>query len=296
MDSVREITCGTIAGAIGKWVDYPFDTIKTRLQDPNSTYKGTIDCISKTARLEGFWGFYGGIMSPMIGAAFENAAAFLMYGRASAFLLDSFYAAEHKNKGFEKPLWVVAAAGAFSGLGTGTVLTPVELIKARVQVNPKKYPSVPVAFKTTVSEEGPTAMFKGLQATLVREVPGNACWFLFYELTLRNVFIPTGKTRDDAPWYAFPISGGVGGIFYWSALFPADVVKTKMQVDDKFAKMGFIDTFKHISKTGGVKALYSGIGITLCRAPPANATIFGIYEMVDKKLKKLPIFQTEDTK
>jgi ornithine carrier protein len=285
-DALQEIGCGTIAGSVGKLVDFPFDTIKTRLQDSNSTYKSTIDCIVRTARGEGFWGFYSGIASPIAGAAFENAAAFLLYGRATSFLMHTYYPNwDEAANPAGKPLLVVSGAGAVAGFGTGAVLTPVELIKSRVQVNPKKYPDVSSAFRITVKEEGPSALFKGVKPTLTREVPGNACWFLFYELTLRNVFMTNGRKRADCPWYAFCASGGVGGVFYWSVLYPADTIKTRMQTEERFSKMGMRKTGEHLLKEGGVRALYKGFGITLCRAPPANATIFGMYELSSRTCK-----------
>lgn len=279
--AAREISCGTIAGFFGKFVDFPFDTVKVRLQAEPCPYKGTIDCIRRVALEEGFWGFYSGIASPCIGSAFENAAAFMMFGQCSKLLMNHFGPTE---EGAMKPLWIVSSAGAFSGIGTGTVLTPVEFVKGRVQVNPKKYPSVPSAVKTVLKEEGAKALYNGYSATLAREVPGNAMWFLTYELALRNLFIPMGKTRDDAPWYAFPCSGAVGGVFYWGTFYPTDVIKTRMQTDPTYASLSLPAAFRRVYKEGGVGALYLGIGITLARAAPANATIFGLYEAANRNL------------
>lgn len=271
----------------------------------SSSSTSTFRTIINIAKTEGFWGFYGGVMSPLIGSGFVTASGFLTYGRTSAFLMDQFHhdqeeeeeqqhqQYQNNKKNLERPLWIVAASGATAGIVVSGILTPVELIKSRVQVNPTKYSSVPAAFKTTISEEGPTAIFKGLQATLLREIPGSASWFLFYEIALRNLFTPNGKTREDAPWYGFLCSGAIGGLAYWSAMYPIDVVKTKMQVDNHFNKMGFVRTMSQTWKAGGVKALYSGIGITLCRAPIANAAIFGAYELMDYKLKQFPVFQQE---
>ena len=46
-------------------VGYPFDTIKTRLQD-DKKYKGSIDCLKKILKNEGTCGLYRGMSSPMI--------------------------------------------------------------------------------------------------------------------------------------------------------------------------------------------------------------------------------------
>lgn len=282
-EALREIACGTFAGFNGKFVDYPFDTVKTRMQAQNCPYKSTTECIRLIARNEGFWGFYAGIASPCLGSAFENAAAFMLYGRASSTLMERFRP-DLLDSNAMKPLWIVSAAGAVSGMGTATVLTPVEFVKGRVQVNPAKYPSVPACVRTVLREEGAGALYAGYSATLAREIPGNMMWFLTFELALRNLFIPHGGARSDAPWYAFPCSGAVGGVFYWGTFFPADVAKTKMQTDPHFATLSLPAALRTIYRQGGLGALYAGIGITLVRAAPANAAIFGLYETANRNL------------
>ena len=45
----------------GKLVEYPFDTVKTRLQSQPSDYKlfkGPLDCFRQTLAHEGFFGLY----------------------------------------------------------------------------------------------------------------------------------------------------------------------------------------------------------------------------------------------
>jgi hypothetical protein len=279
-DAAGEFVCGTAGGIIGKVVDFPFDTVKVRMQQTDCKYKGTIECITSTARNEGVRGFYAGIGAPMSGAAFENAFAFAAYGRAS-----SFYRAQcGLGDAAPLPLTGVAFSGAISGFATATVLTPVELLKCRVQTQPYDAAGKPTLYKgvfdcgmQTVKKEGAKALYNGHLATLLREVPGNAAWFGFYELTLK-AFTPAGGTKDDCAWYAFPLSGGVGGFFYWTIFYPADTVKTRMQTDPAYLKMGVFRGMGAMYRVGGVAALYRGYGITVARAFPANGTIFGVYE------------------
>lgn len=290
IDGFGEFLSGTTAGIVSKFVDFPFDTVKTRLQVENSPYKGATDCIKRIAREEGLTGFYRGIPAPIGGAAFENAGAFLFYGRGVALYRRVFSVPE----AVPTPFPGIVAAGGFAGIATGTVLTPVELLKCRVQNDqreaatqhrPLKYKGIIHCGVTTVRTEGFRALFNGYSATLCREIPGNAAWFGFYELTLKW-FTAEGKTKDDCAWYAYPISGGVGGFWYWTAFYPADTVKTRMQLDSKYQQMGLFRGIANMCKEGGVSALYSGYGITVCRAFPANATIFATFEFTHKWWKK----------
>lgn len=277
MDPVGDFVCGTAGGIIGKFVDYPFDTVKVRMQAQGHLYSSTWNCVTSIARQEGLRGFYAGIAAPVGGAAFENAFVFLSFGRAKS-LYRWATATDAAAPDSAACIWF---AGAVAGLSTSLVLTPVELLKCRVQNQPPgkeiEYTGIADCAVKVIRKEGPGALFNGISATLLREVPGNAAWFGMYEAS-KWLFVPKGKTKDDIPWYAAPICGGIGGFFYWSACFPADVVKTRMQTDPEYLKMGLVKGLRQIYKEGGIRALYSGYGITTVRAFPANATIFGVYE------------------
>jgi hypothetical protein len=119
----------------------------------------------------------------------------------------------------------------------------------------------------------------------MREMPGNACWFGMYEAS-KAVFVARhGGVKADVPWYAAPISGGIGGLCYWSVCFPADVVKTRMQSSARFAALGLRRGLVEVYREGGVRALYAGYGITCLRAFPANAAVFSVYEVTSSVWK-----------
>jgi hypothetical protein len=277
MDPIGDFLCGTAGGVVSKFVDFPFDTVKVRMQAKGTQYKSTWECVTSIARLEGVKGFYAGVAAPIGGAAFENAFVFLCFGRAKAL----YRKLTDVPEGAPDPTAGIWLAGALSGISTSLVLTPVELLKCRVQNQPpgaiRKYNGVFDCGVKVVRSEGPRALFNGLSATLAREVPGNACWFGMYDAS-KILFVPPGKTKADVPWYAAPICGGIGGFFYWSVCFPADVVKTRMQTDPEYLKLGLFRGLGAVYREGGVKALYSGYGITCFRAFPANATVFSVYE------------------
>lgn len=45
---------------------YPYQVVRTRLQDQHHDYRGTLDCINRIWRLEQFKGFYKGISPYMV--------------------------------------------------------------------------------------------------------------------------------------------------------------------------------------------------------------------------------------
>ncbi|RQM05050.1 hypothetical protein DH86_00003628, partial [Scytalidium sp. 3C] len=69
-----------ISGIAGKYIEYPFDTVKVRLQSQPDhlppLYKGPLDCFKQSIRNEGFVSLYRGISAPLVGAALETSSLF----------------------------------------------------------------------------------------------------------------------------------------------------------------------------------------------------------------------------
>lgn len=63
-----------ISGMTGKLVEYPFDTLKVRLQ--TGPYAGATDCITTISKEEGLLAFYRGLATPLVGAGIEVATLF----------------------------------------------------------------------------------------------------------------------------------------------------------------------------------------------------------------------------
>lgn len=79
-EAIKDIVCGSVAGVVGKYIEYPFDTVKVRLQSQPDTvplrYTGPLDCFKKSLQRDGFIGIYRGISAPLVGAAVETSTLF----------------------------------------------------------------------------------------------------------------------------------------------------------------------------------------------------------------------------
>ena len=78
--ALKDIVFGSFAGVVGKIIEYPFDTVKVRLQaQPDHIplrYAGPLDCFRQSLRNDGFSGLYRGISAPLVGAAVETSSLF----------------------------------------------------------------------------------------------------------------------------------------------------------------------------------------------------------------------------
>jgi len=86
-EAVKDILFGSTAGIVGKFIEYPFDTVKVRLQSqPDGLppqYKGPIDCFRQSWRADGVAGLYRGISAPLVGAAVETSSLFFSVSRSN---------------------------------------------------------------------------------------------------------------------------------------------------------------------------------------------------------------------
>jgi solute carrier family 25 carnitine/acylcarnitine transporter 20/29 len=213
----------------------------------------------------------------------------------------------------QKPLnlWQISVAGAFAGLLNCVIVTPVELIKTRLQIQHEaakllRSPlhSLPKGAATAAAEplfhgpldcvskiyakNGLKGLFRGMSATMYREIPGYAGQFFCYE-ALKRSLTREGELVQDLGAVPLILAGGSAGIFGWLMSYPMDYVKSQIQAEPYDVRTpykknpylfdgGFISAWKQTVRAGGHKALWRGFGTCAARAFPANAAGFLAYE------------------
>jgi len=303
---IRTLFTGTISGIVCKFVEQPFDTIKVRVQAgtkvKSSTglmvneFNGPWDCFVKTLRREGFTALYKGLPSPMVGSAMEVASMFLVYNAAKEALMDP------ETKQISLPR--VCLAGSVAGVATATFLTPVELIKCRLQVQTGQEGSHailrPAAVSTpaqgassllyrgtihciahTIRAEGPLGLWRGWWSTFFRELVGTALWFGTYETVCRTL-APNAGDASRAPPLVQLLAGGCAGCVYWGVPYPIDTVKSRIQIKQRKERSPIFNMFVEVVKEEGVRGLYRGIGPTMMRAIPGSAVALFTYERASR--------------
>ena len=65
--------------SIAAVITYPFQVVRTRLQDHRCAYKGVQDCVKQTWKAEGCRGFYRGLLPYLIHVTPNICLVFLIY-------------------------------------------------------------------------------------------------------------------------------------------------------------------------------------------------------------------------
>lgn len=314
MRAVKDIMFGSIAGMVSKVFEHPFDLTKVRLQsqvlDTTARFNGPIDCLVKTWENEGVRGLYRGLPAPIVAAMLENASLFVSYSE----LQNVIRQINSQPLSHELSLPQLALAGAGAGAITSFLLTPVELVKCKMQVQmiapkplsvsipgstaaatldsslgpiPRPLPGPIAVLMSVIRTEGLRGLWLGQTGTLIRECGGGAAWFATKEFVGTTLIKRRGSelTRKDiVPWESALSGACAGGVFNFS-MFPADSIKSTMQTEEDLRPRGsnapkptFLGTAKAMYRAQGVKGLYAGCGITVARAIPSSAIIFLIYD------------------
>jgi len=287
---LKNFLAGGFGGVCLVVAGHPLDTIKVRLQtQPQAppgkpaVYSGTWDCFTKIIKNEGFRGLYKGMGAPIIGVAPIFALSFFGYGLGKQMVAS-------KTQGNEElSALQMFFAGGISGVMTTAVMTPGERIKCLLQIQQGavgeaavKYAGPVYCGVKLIKEGGIRSMYKGTCATLLRDVPASAMYFMTYE-KLKKFMTPANAT-GLSPLQTL-LAGGVAGILNWAVAIPADVMKSRIQTAPQGSyPRGVRDVFAKMMREEGPRALYKGCVPVMLRAFPANAACFMGYEVALKFL------------
>lgn len=302
IEAVKDVVFGSTAGVLGKFIEYPFDTVKVRLQSQNTgaghtRLAGPVEAFTAAFRApEGpLINLYRGISAPLVGAAVETSCLFFSY-RVAQDAVIAFSPSLRKSQDAEGkvqlPFAVLLGCGAASGAFTSVALTPIELVKCKMQVPATssggafRPPTIPQIIGNVFRTHGFKGFWHGQLGTLIRETGGSAAWFGSYEgvKMLYLKYDPAVRKVDDVKLWQQMTAGAVAGMLYNFAFYPADTIKSRMQTEEVgLAKKGtFLGVARDLWKQSGVRGFYRGCGITVFRAAPSSAIIFSVMEGLRK--------------
>ncbi|XP_067938608.1 mitochondrial basic amino acids transporter-like [Watersipora subatra] len=276
MDFSVDFIAGCIGGAAGVLVGHPFDTVKVRLQGSSGVvYKGTVGCFKEVVRKESFRGLYKGVSSPLYSLAAINAVVFGVQGNVLRRMKDRDALSSH------------AAAGAAAGFIQCAICSPMELAKIKLQSQGEglragtrgQYTGSMDCLRKIHRLEGLRGLCRGMNATILREVPAFGAYFLTYEWICRKLTLQGQQCSTGVMLFA----GGMAGIAAWVVTYPVDVIKTRIQNDGElrnrkfvYKYTGYVDCVRKSITSEGYKVLSKGLTPTLLRAFPTNAATFTV--------------------
>ncbi|KZC08835.1 Solute carrier family 25 member 40 [Dufourea novaeangliae] len=219
----------------------------------NGKFNGTVDALMKIGKNEGILSLWSGLSPTLVLAVPATIVYFVSYEQLRLYFKDQYNNKFRRDKisiaAMEQPFWIPMLAGAIARVWAATLVSPLELIRTKMQSQKLSYAEIMQALKTVVRHSGVSGLWMGLSSTLL---PGAIAGFIAAFLTI-----------------------------------PFDVVKTHRQIDmgekeiysDKPGRSsGTWTVIRKIYHQNGVKGLFTGLIPRVIKVAPACAIMIATFE------------------
>ncbi|XP_046874123.1 mitochondrial 2-oxodicarboxylate carrier isoform X3 [Hypomesus transpacificus] len=274
------------AGLVEICLMHPLDVVKTRFQiqrgtsEPHS-YKNLGDCFRTVFRNEGVYGFYKGIVPPILAETPKRAVKFFTFEQYKKLLTLTPLS----------PGLALSVAGLGSGLTEAVVVNPFEVVKVSLQANRDSFKVQPSTFAQArhiinSGGLGLRGLNKGLTSTLGRHGVFNMIYFGFY-FNVKDA-IPASSDPGLEFLRKFAI-GLLSGTISSCVNIPFDVAKSRIQgpqpIPGEIKYRTCFQTMGLVYREEGYLALYKGLVPKIMRLGPGGAVMLLVYEYMSKWLQ-----------
>ncbi|XP_059654130.1 mitochondrial phosphate carrier protein 1, mitochondrial-like [Cornus florida] len=190
---------------------------------------------------------------------------------------------KRKMRGFEGRLCEEFSAGYYGictvggMLSAGTThlaITPLDVLKVNMQVNPIQYNGIISGFSTLWKEQGPSAFWRGWSGKFFGYGLQGGCKFGLYEYFKK---LYSDVLVDHNRSVIFFVSSASAQVFADVALCPFEAIKVRVQTQPNFAK-GLVDGFPKLYATEGLSGFYKGLIPLWGRNIPFSMIMFSTFE------------------
>ncbi|KAM9762465.1 mitochondrial adenyl nucleotide antiporter SLC25A24 [Menidia menidia] len=172
--------------------------------------------------------------------------------------------------------WRQLAAGAVAGAVSRTGTAPLDRMKVFMQVHSSKSNKISLVggFKQMLKEGGVASLWRGNGVNVLKIAPETAIKFMAYEQYKKLLSSEPGKIQTHERFMA----GSLAGATAQTAIYPMEVMKTRLTLRKTGQYSGMFDCGKKILKNEGVKAFYKGYIPNILGIIPYAGIDLAVYE------------------
>ncbi|KAK7939962.1 hypothetical protein WMY93_003288 [Mugilogobius chulae] len=252
-------------------------------------FSGTLDAFVKITRYEGLRSLWSGLPPTLVMAVPATVIYFTCYDQLRDFLRFGL--------GFQGS-HIPLVAGALARLGAVSVISPLELVRTKLQSRRLSYRELTVCMRSAVAQDGLLSLWRGWGPTVLRDVPFSALYWFNYELVKAEL---CDRYRTPPNFSISFTSGAVSGAIAAILTLPFDVVKTRRQIQlGEMDSLGVIprktsstwQIMKEIQTSLGYRGLFAGFMPRVIKVAPACAVMISTYEFGKAFFQKMNLEQT----
>jgi solute carrier family 25 iron transporter 28/37 len=265
----HHMVAGAVAGVLEHVAMFPVDTAKTRIQAVTAhgvaQYNNVFTALPHIVRTEGVRRLYRGVSAVAVGAIPSHALYFATYEK----LKDALGGNEEDHHA-----GIHTVCGGAATMVHDAIVTPLDVVKQRMQVANSQYDSVVTCVRDVMRNEGAVAFYRSYATTVVMNVPYYAVFFTV-SANMKRVLEMKDSVQTDI------VSGSVAGAFAGLASTPLDVVKTRIQTGNIPAR----EAVTSIYESMGLKGFTRGALARVLYFTPSAAICWSTFEAIKRVFK-----------
>ncbi|XP_040564057.1 mitochondrial glycine transporter [Lepeophtheirus salmonis] len=269
---LRSFIAGSFSASVSTVLFQPLDLIKTRMIQRTVVFDGatmvtvTREVLSSDAKILGLWkGIAPSLLRtvPGVGIHFSSLTFLDKIGLKGKDTLSSLI------------------CGMMARSTAALITIPLTVVKVRYESGLFPYKSVISALIEMRSKEGYRGMSSGLIPTILRDAPFSGIYLAFYS-TLKQKAQCSTLPDHDAAWIHF-LCGLIAGMAASAVTHPADVIKTRIQLDHQCNSRNIMNVATSIWSQNGPKGYFVGLAPRMLRRSLMAALTWSVYEEIMKK-------------
>jgi solute carrier family 25 phosphate transporter 3 len=186
-------------------------------------------------------------------------------------------------------------SGAICASGVHLALTPLDVVKTKVQIDPDRYPKILPAFQSVWKEEGPSTFFTGWLPTVCGHFFAGGVLFATTEVIRRSLTDAAGANAMslEVPIIlaAATIASGTAAVLYC----PFDAVRIRSVSQPSYGANA-IEIASRMVKEEGIEVLTDAIPVFVAKQVPYAAVKFTIFDLTTEYLYQTYPLAQEDLK
>ncbi|XP_013907650.1 PREDICTED: solute carrier family 25 member 40 [Thamnophis sirtalis] len=222
----------------------------------SARFTGMLDAFAKIVQREGVKALWSGLPPSLAVSVPTTVIYFTCYDQ----LRDALVYKLGEND------YIPLIAGAIARLCSATIISPIEMIRTRIQSGRLTYTQLLARISTDVTQYGWLSLWKGWGPTILRDVPFSVTLFAFWPLNIYEYF-----SLQIAATLTLPFD--VIKTYRQTELWELDITQSPQK-----KTRSIWEVMKRIVIENGFTGLFTGIIPRLTKIAPACAIMISTYE------------------
>nr|CAB3446025.1 unnamed protein product [Digitaria exilis] len=184
-------------------------------------------------------------------------------------------------------------AGGIAGAASRTATAPLDRLKVNMQVQTNRT-TVAHTVKSIWRDGGLLGFFRGNGLNVVKVAPESAIRFYTYEMLKEYIMKSKGEEKSDIGTSGRLMAGGLAGAVAQTAIYPIDLVKTRLQTYEGGRIPSLAALSRDIWIHEGPRAFYRGLVPSLLGMVPYAGIDLTLYETL-KEMSKTYVLKDSGT-